>query len=73
MFSKLPALKAKEVVKGLKAIGFVEKRITGSHIIMKNPKNNKIVVIPTHGTKDIKRGTLFSIIKQAELSVEEFL
>lgn len=28
---------------------------------------------PVHGSKDIKKGTLFSIIKQSGLTLEEFI
>ncbi|MBI5701634.1 type II toxin-antitoxin system HicA family toxin [Candidatus Saganbacteria bacterium] len=73
MNHKLPSLKGKEVVRALKKAGFVERRTTGSHCILKNPSSNKIVPVPIHGSKDIKRGTLFSIIKQADMTIEEFI
>lgn len=69
----MPGLKGKEVIKALKKVGFVERRTTGSHCILKNSSTGKIVVVPLHGSKDIKRGTLFGIIKQAELAAEEFV
>lgn len=69
----LPSLKGKEVIKALKKIGFIERRITGSHSILKNPATGKIVPVPLHGSKDVKRGTLFGIIKQAGLKIEEFI
>ena len=69
----LPALKGKEVIRALKKIGFVERRITGSHSILKNANTRKIIPVPLHGSKDVKRGTLFGIIKQAGLKVEEFI
>ena len=71
--NRLPALKGKEIIKALKKCGFVERRTTGSHSILKNKTNRRIVTIPVHGAKDIKRGTLFNIIKQAGLKVEEFI
>lgn len=70
---KLPVLKGKEVIKALKKVGFIERRTTGSHCILKNSLTGNIVPVPLHGSKDIKRGTLFGIIKQAELSIEEFV
>lgn len=69
---RLPSIKGKELIKTLKKLGFVERRTTGSHVIMKNSETNKIIPIPMHGSKDIKRGTLFAIIKQTGISVEEF-
>lgn len=71
MSHSFPSLKSKEVISALKTFGFAERRSSGSHLIMKNA-NGKIVVVPMHKSKDIKRGTLFSIIKQAGLTLEEF-
>jgi len=69
--SKLPSLKTKKVVRALEKAGFEIRRQTGSHITLKN-KEGKITTVPMH-TKDIKKGLLQAIIKQAGLSVDEFL
>ena len=46
---------------------------SGSHIILKHPSQaSKRVVLPYHN-KDLKRGTLQGILKQAGLSIKEFL
>lgn len=70
---KLPALSGKEVVKILSQIGFETKRQKGSHIILIKPASSfrKIVVVPLH--KEIDRGTLLEIIRQAGLTKEQFL
>lgn len=68
----MPSFKAKEVVKILKKLGYLPKRQTGSHLIMYHPKKVKIIPIPMH-TKDLKKGLLKGIIKEAESTEEEFL
>ena len=69
----LPAVKSKEAIKALQKAGFYIHHQTGSHIVMKHPANHKVrPVIPQHN-KDLKKGTLRSIISQAGLSIEEFL
>lgn len=68
----MASFKAKEVVSILQKLGFIQKRQTGSHLIMHNLKLNRIIPVPMH-TKDIKTGTLKSIIKQAELTEDEFI
>lgn len=68
--SRVPALKPKEVVSMLHAAGFMFKRSKGSHHIY--IKGIHAVTIPMHN-KDLKKGTLFSIIKQSGLTVDEFL
>jgi predicted RNA binding protein YcfA (HicA-like mRNA interferase family) len=70
MYTKLPSLKPKEVIKVLEKLGFVFVRQKGSHRIY--VKGNIVITIPYHN-KDLKKGTLRAIIKQAGLSVEEFL
>ena len=67
---KLPAIKPKQVIKVLEKAGFEFVRQKGSHRIY--IKNNLAVTIPTHN-KDLKKGTLKSIIQQAELTVGEFV
>ena len=68
----MPTFKPKEVASILQKLGFVQKRQTGSHLIMYHPDLKKIIPVPMH-TKDIKTGTLKSIIKQAESDEATFL
>ncbi|WEV42972.1 type II toxin-antitoxin system HicA family toxin [Lactobacillus sp. ESL0684] len=57
----------KEMLKLLKANGFVKKRQRGtSHIIMYNPETKKTVPIPMHA-KELKKGMEQGILKQAGL------
>jgi predicted RNA binding protein YcfA (HicA-like mRNA interferase family) len=73
MSPSLPPLKPKEVLKALQRAGFYIHHQTGSHIVLKHPsQTTKRVVLPYHN-KDLKRGTLQSVLKQAGLSVDEFL
>lgn len=69
---KLPALKPKELVKILFKAGFVEKRQTGSHLILFHPIKRKIIPVPIH-PKEIGKGLLHSIIKQAEINIHEII
>lgn len=70
---RLPTLTPKKVAQALERRGFVLQRIKGSHHCYKYPSRPEIkVVVPFHG-KDIKRPLLYAIIKQADMTVEEFL
>lgn len=71
--SRLPALKAREVVRVLERAGWQIDHVTGSHYIMRHPERPGRVVVPYHGNRDLKRGTLASIIRQAGMTEEEFL
>ncbi len=59
----------KELVKALRRTGFVVDHQRGSHIFLHNLEKNISVVVPLH--REIKKGTLNSILKKAGLSVEE--
>jgi len=69
---RLPILKSQKIIRVLKKVGFEEIRQTGSHLILANKTMKKIIPIPIHN-KDIKRGLLISIVKQAGLTAEEFI
>jgi len=70
---KLPVLSGSEVIKALTKAGFRVARRKGSHVILvKFIDERKIgVVVPDH--KEIDKGTLLEIIRQARLEKEEFL
>jgi predicted RNA binding protein YcfA (HicA-like mRNA interferase family) len=60
------------VIKKLRTLGFVFRRATGgSHEIWWNEEKKKTCVVPHH--KEVKKGTLRSILRQADISEETFL
>ena len=68
---RLPVVSGKEVVGRLERADFIFVRRTGSHMIMRRETDPEITVsIPDH--KELKRGTLKSILRQINLSVDEF-
>lgn len=72
--AKLPVLTANEVIRGLKKAGFVfDRQAKGSHEIWYNPVTKRRTTIPNHPGVDIRKGTLKAILKEAGISVEEFM
>jgi predicted RNA binding protein YcfA (HicA-like mRNA interferase family) len=69
--SKLPIISGKECIKALEKIGFVIFRQRGSHITMVRQNPQCQVTIPNH--KTVAKGTLSAIIKQANLTIDEFI
>ncbi len=69
---KLPAVSGRKIIKALTKIGFEVVGRKGSHVRLKK-KNDRtlIVVVPDH--PELAKGTLKSILRQANLSVEELL
>jgi len=73
MAQRLPVLKPKEVIRALQRAGFFIHHTTGSHHILKHQERPQLrVTVPFHN-KDLKRGTLAAIIKEAGYSVQEFI
>lgn len=71
--SILPILTARAIMQKLARAGFRVLYTRGSHYILKHPITKRITSVPMHGSKDIGRGLLKEIIKQAGLSIEQFL
>ena len=69
---KLPVVTASEVIKALEKIGFQAVRQKGSHVRMKH-KDNRVVTVPIHKGKTIGKGLLRKILRDSELTVEEFI
>lgn len=67
--SKLPVVSGQKVIKALQNLGYVIRSQEGSHVHLRH-LNRPPLTIPNH--KEIARGTLRAIIRQANLSVEEF-
>ncbi len=71
--SKLPRIPSLLVIRALKRARFYEFHQSGSHIQLKHPDKPELrVTIPFH-RKDLTPKTLKSIIRQAGLSIDEFL
>ena len=69
--SKLPTVSGAECIKALEKIGFYQKRRESSHIILRRDEPFAQIVVPDH--QELAKGTLRSIIREVELSVEEFV
>ncbi|MBI5188922.1 MAG: type II toxin-antitoxin system HicA family toxin [Nitrospirae bacterium] len=67
---KLPALTSKKIIRILKKSGFHLDHKTGSHFIFYDSQNKRRATVPFH-TKDLPKGTLLSILKQAGITKEE--
>lgn len=70
MSPALPVVSGKETVRALELIGFVKISQPGSHIKMRN-SDGHIAIIPDHD--ELAKGTLRSILRQANLDVGEFI
>lgn len=67
---KLPNLNPEKVIKIIESRGFVRDRVKGSHYIYLHPETRQRVVIPVH-KKDLPKGTLMEILRQAGIKKED--
>ncbi|MEH2212861.1 type II toxin-antitoxin system HicA family toxin [Nostoc sp.] len=69
---KLPVLTGKTVINALEKIGFQTVRQKGSHVQMQH-EDGRLVTIPVHAGKTIGKGLLRKILRDVELTREEFI
>jgi predicted RNA binding protein YcfA (HicA-like mRNA interferase family) len=70
---KMPRISSREAIQALERLGFEQVRQTGSHVVMKKETQEGEIgcVVPVH--RELKVGTLSGILKQAQVTVEEFI
>jgi predicted RNA binding protein YcfA (HicA-like mRNA interferase family) len=71
--TRMPQVTARELVKFLKANGFVEDRQSGSHLTLWSQERGACVTVPVHSGSEIGRGLAIRILKDAGFTVEDFL
>jgi len=69
--TKPPLLSGKKIVKAFEKAGFYRVSQKGSHIKLRNDTRQITLIIPDH--KEVDRWTLRGIIRDAELTIEEFI
>lgn len=69
--TRLPVVSGKDAVAAFKKLGYELDHQTGSHMILRQKVSPfRRLTIPNH--REIAKGTLRAIIRQAGLTVEEF-
>ena len=69
----LPVVSPRQLIRALERAGLFVHHIRGSHYYLRHPdKPGILVTVPYHG-RDLKRGTLRSILRQAGTSVDELV
>jgi predicted RNA binding protein YcfA (HicA-like mRNA interferase family) len=70
MGSQMPILSGREVVRSFEKFGWIISRQSASHIILTKAGAIASLSVPDH--REVARGTLRSLIRAADLTVEEF-
>ena len=67
----LPVVRPRQLIRALERAGFFVHHIRGSHYYLRHPERPGVLVtVPYHG-RDLKRGTLRAILRQAGLTPDE--
>lgn len=70
--AKLPAVSGRDAVAAFEGLGYHVTRRRGSHMMLRSSESTrKRLVVPDH--KELAKGTLRSLIRDAGLTVEEFV
>ena len=69
--SRLPRISGKEAVRVFRRIGFQTVRTRGSHVFLRHP-DGRVTTIRVHSGEILGPGLLRSILRDVELSGEEF-
>ena len=70
--ARLRVLSGREVCRILESHGFIEVRRRGSHIVMQKIKESATTTVPVPDHRELRAGTLLSIIRQSGLPRSEF-
>jgi predicted RNA binding protein YcfA (HicA-like mRNA interferase family) len=64
-------MKYNELFRLLKKDGWIQVRQNGSHIILEHPKKQEQLTVPYHASKEVKKGLLTAILKQADIKTKK--
>ncbi len=68
---KLPVISGEKAVKAFVKAGWKVDRIVGSHVILRKEGSPVTLSVPLH--RELKKGLLRALIRDAEMTVEEFV
>jgi len=71
--TRMPQATARDLVRFLKARGFVEDRQTGSHLTLWSEDREVAVTIPVHTGSAVGRGLAVRILKDAGFDVDDYV
>lgn len=70
---RLTPLRSDDVIRKLRRLGYDGPIPGGRHMRMVHPQTGKIIPVPVHGGRDISVGLIRAIIREAEITPEEWL
>lgn len=62
-------MKYSELFKILVKHGWYEVRRKGSHVVMRNDEKGLQMIVPDHGSKEVKKGMASGLLKKASIKI----
>lgn len=69
--SRLPRIRATEAIAALRKVGFEVVRVKGSHHVLAR-SDGRTTVVPVHAGENVGPGLLRQILRDADLTVDQF-
>ncbi len=70
---RLPRISGQEAIRALERLGFVQVRQRGSHVVLRKLTSESTVGCTVPLNQQLAIGTLASILRQAQVTSEEFI
>ena len=70
--TRLPRLRAKQLIRALERAGFQVERTRGSHLRLKHP-DGRITSVPSHAGETIGPGLLRAILRAIKMSTDDLV
>lgn len=55
----------------LRSHGWFEVRQSGSHVVFRHTEREHQLVVPNHGSREVKKGMLMAVLKQAGIKTRK--
>ena len=69
--SDLPVVRPRQLIRALERAGFFVHHIRGSHHYLRHPDRPGVLITVPYHNRDLKRGTLRAILRQAGLAPDD--
>ena len=69
---RLPQLTARKLIRALQSLGFVEHKERGTSHLVFSHSDGRRTLVARHGSRTIKKGTLHGILRDINISQDEF-
>lgn len=63
--------RSRDILRKLAHLGFMQDRVTGSHVILYEPRTGRRAVVPRHNS-ELPKGTVRSILREAKIELDAF-